>query len=412
MNFYEGGFGLPNATSGAERENFVQNFLLEIIPPQIRVGRGVIVDSFGNRSGQLDIILEHPNAMSFPLLGGIERLYPAESVVAIFEVKSNLSSQWSQVQDTIKQIAPLQRMKKGDRYPENSPVYRRIPVYVIAYQGHTSQGFQDFINNIRENPAMIYPRGILELHTGNYFGHGRGRVGQKAGGIAGLLEDISQDIEETIATSPPLSRYFNPVRVRETRFDIYLEPELHRFRHSGLVDEFHQSLSQLKPSEDISHEIENLISLIRGTKEAESAREVRAFVCGLSPPQKENLTELLSEWRKNSVATKLKESENWTLATIDISQVTVQKAEEDTFFLFEKHHMKAQEIAKDKTLWEFPAYKDNKKTKILFPRCLGTKIGHEYRLFDGIHRAILMAKKGWEQILICYYHNSKSKTEE
>ncbi len=59
MAAYEGGIGLSSATQGREREAFVRLFLAEILPTIHRFGSGDITDSKGEKTGQVDVVIEY-----------------------------------------------------------------------------------------------------------------------------------------------------------------------------------------------------------------------------------------------------------------------------------------------------------------------------------------------------------------
>jgi hypothetical protein len=104
---HQSGGGLSSATIGQERAAFIDQFLSGVLPPIYRFGSGDATDAAGNKSGQLDVVVEYPFAPSLPIVGaGQSRLYLAESVAAVIEVKSNLAGQWSQAVGT----APLSRL--------------------------------------------------------------------------------------------------------------------------------------------------------------------------------------------------------------------------------------------------------------------------------------------------------------
>lgn len=90
---------LPDAAKGSERETLVWEFLQRVFPVPYRFGSGAIADAAGQMTGQLDVVVEFPFFASFPAPGGGERLYVAESVACVGEVKSNLAAQWAQVED-------------------------------------------------------------------------------------------------------------------------------------------------------------------------------------------------------------------------------------------------------------------------------------------------------------------------
>jgi len=62
------------------------------------------------------------------------RLYLAEGVAAVIEVKSDLSTQWSEVERTVSQLSPLQR-KYGDGVSFGSQATRHIPFFAVGYTG-------------------------------------------------------------------------------------------------------------------------------------------------------------------------------------------------------------------------------------------------------------------------------------
>lgn len=101
---------LSSATKGSEREMFVNIFLSQVFPSPFRFGSGDATDEKGNRTGQLDIVVEYPFLPSLPSPGFSRyRLYLAEGVAAVIEVKSNVEGQWSEAEATASKVHALQR---------------------------------------------------------------------------------------------------------------------------------------------------------------------------------------------------------------------------------------------------------------------------------------------------------------
>jgi hypothetical protein len=121
LALHRGGGPMSSSTKGREREHFIHQFLEQVLPPVHRFGSGDIIDSSGNRSGQADIVIEHPRLPSLPHPGGKERLYLAESVAAVIEVKSDISSQWHDVEATAREIKKLRRPPRRDVDPTLPP---------------------------------------------------------------------------------------------------------------------------------------------------------------------------------------------------------------------------------------------------------------------------------------------------
>jgi hypothetical protein len=134
---------LSNNTKGSSRENFIRNYLKKIIPDNYRFGSGEVIDSKGNSSGQVDIVIENVLSPSFPLepTEGNERLYIAEGVGAIIEVKSDIKKQWNQVESKIEKISRINRKIDEPikiKY-EPKPFWQqhpeKIPFYLVGFKG-------------------------------------------------------------------------------------------------------------------------------------------------------------------------------------------------------------------------------------------------------------------------------------
>lgn len=131
--------GLSTATTGTERAAFIDGFLSGVLPAPFRFGTGDATDRSGKRSGQLDVVVENPFCPSLPIVGlGQIRLYLAEAVAAVIEVKSNIEKQWPQVLETAEQLAPLRRQMRGHAYVGRPPT-NRIPFFAVGYEGWKKQ---------------------------------------------------------------------------------------------------------------------------------------------------------------------------------------------------------------------------------------------------------------------------------
>lgn len=173
---HKGGKGLPNSVIGSERELFVQEFLMKVMPPFLRFGRGCITDLEEHATGQLDLVIEFPIGPSFPMPSTVDRLYVAESVAAVLEVKSDLVSQWGDVEETIKKVKPIHRnLNQPSAYgPATSagPVFpvddKRIYTYAIGYNGHKSAASLKERLDATEERAR--PDGALVVSPGAFVG--------------------------------------------------------------------------------------------------------------------------------------------------------------------------------------------------------------------------------------------------
>ena len=131
------------ANRGTEREAFLLAFLSQVLPAIYRAGTGEITDIHGSRSGQLDIVIEMPWAPSFGFPGSPVRLYPAEAVGVAIEVKSNVETQWSELEATVAALAKLrQRLSghsvRGGTLEIHDESIERIPSFAVGYKGWKS----------------------------------------------------------------------------------------------------------------------------------------------------------------------------------------------------------------------------------------------------------------------------------
>lgn len=182
MGIHAAGAVMSASSKGQERQQFIDHFLKQALPPIYRFGSGDATDASNHRSGQLDVVIEYPFAPNLPI--GAEnptRLYLAEAVAAVVEVKSDVAGQWEEAKRTAEQLAPLQRnfslsMSMGP------PPTTTIPLYVVGYKGWKK------IETLREKlvdcPSV---RGILVIEDGLFCS----TSGLEATGPAGLWALIS-----------------------------------------------------------------------------------------------------------------------------------------------------------------------------------------------------------------------------
>jgi hypothetical protein len=109
LSSYEAGNEMSSSTKGSERELFVHAFLSQALPTHYRLASGDIINAYGKRSGQIDIVVESTSHYSFPVHANGPRLYLAEGVAAAIEVKSNIQKQWDEVE---RSVTALQQLRK------------------------------------------------------------------------------------------------------------------------------------------------------------------------------------------------------------------------------------------------------------------------------------------------------------
>jgi len=154
---------------GSAREKEVIRKLELLLPKSIGVGSGCLIDSFGNTSKQMDIVLfEKDLCPVFCINESTETTYyPCEGVVAVGEVKSKLNSK--ELEDIFKKA---QSVKKLKRYSEpkkslltNTDYYpfRKFGVRT-AFEGAPSEDY-DQSNKSTDQIYCFALCGELEVST-------------------------------------------------------------------------------------------------------------------------------------------------------------------------------------------------------------------------------------------------------
>jgi hypothetical protein len=160
---HKAGGPLSSASKGSEREYFIDSFLRRVFPPLYRFGHGDATDSNDQRSGQLDVVVEYPFLPSLPIVGSeSSRLYLAEGVGAVIEVKSNVAGQWEEVLSTANRLAPLRR-NFGHTMTMGSKPSERIPLYAVGYTGWKQ------MDTLRQRLEDGPIDGILVIDSGLFY---------------------------------------------------------------------------------------------------------------------------------------------------------------------------------------------------------------------------------------------------
>jgi hypothetical protein len=191
---HRAGTPMSSATKGHERAAFIDQFLKEALPPQFRFGTGDVTDRAGHRSGQLDVVVEIPFAPSLPLAAA-SRLYLAEGVGAVIEVKSDVASQWGEAVRTAELLWPLQRDFLGSVGFIGAPPQPRIPLFVVGYTGWKT------IETVREHlQERTDIEGILVIDQGIYVSRRGVKIEHSAAALWGLVSDLYFAVKRLAAT--------------------------------------------------------------------------------------------------------------------------------------------------------------------------------------------------------------------
>ena len=136
-----------------------------------------------------------------------------------------------------------------------------------------------------------------------------------------------------------------------------------------------------------------------------SQEKVNSFVDALPDASVESLAKTCDrDWRKNGVYETLTGSSVWSEKAVSVGLIDVQQAEPNLRYIFERNNFQLKRIAADAELWTQEPYSQwDLNSAVGFPILLGRFKAGRYELFDGIHRAILLAQRGEEIIAVCFY---------
>lgn len=196
---------LSSNSKGVEREAFINGFLREVLPSIYRFGTGDVVDLDGKRSGQLDVVVEYPFAPSLPISQSTPRLYLAEGVAAVIEVKSDVAKQWKEVLYTASKLVPIRQDQSGPRSTVGDVPPNQLPLFAVGYTGWKTQ--DAMIQHLGDSPNIA---AILVIDSGLFASkgeYGGNEVRGNAWALWGLVSCIYRAISHLQATQTDPFKY-------------------------------------------------------------------------------------------------------------------------------------------------------------------------------------------------------------
>lgn len=99
--------------SGRAREEAIRQHLLEFLPGGLSLETGFVIDALGAQSRQIDLILYFGDYYPVFRINGLP-IVPIEAVIAVFEVKANVSSR-AVLADCYEVLATVKRLDRSNR---------------------------------------------------------------------------------------------------------------------------------------------------------------------------------------------------------------------------------------------------------------------------------------------------------
>ncbi len=173
-----------SVAKGNERELIASQFLSQHMPPAVEVSQGILVDQdtvdftllTQMTSPQLDLLLVISNLPQLTLYGG-SKIFFAESVIAVIEVKTELSSsEIDRILQHCRKVKERKRQVFGMYWRESNDLTTgpsdKVPYYVVAFD--SSKNAQEIMTILEkrgsdmglseEEQRVTQPDGIFTLN--------------------------------------------------------------------------------------------------------------------------------------------------------------------------------------------------------------------------------------------------------
>ena len=160
---------------GTDREEVIRQFLRTYLPKRFEVSSGFVFDSAGNASKQLDIVISNSWICPHFETAGGKRFFPCESVVAVGQVKSSLTTS----SDFQKALANLESAKSLDRSAKGMAVDDASGEEIDPVRNHLDQIFtfmfitgkalagrtsvDELIDLVHKKPPHVWPNIIFAM---------------------------------------------------------------------------------------------------------------------------------------------------------------------------------------------------------------------------------------------------------
>ena len=149
---------------GASFEEVFRNFLRTYLPATLDISTGIVVDSAGRSSRQLDVIISDAAKTPIFYRKGDTRVVPVEGVYSIIEVKANLTAQ--ELEKAFKNMKSVRALKKTAYVLDDGPIRHTKQMYGQGWEIWPTNYFvfafdSTSLDTLRELLASWYNRDSL-----------------------------------------------------------------------------------------------------------------------------------------------------------------------------------------------------------------------------------------------------------
>ena len=158
-------------TKGDASEIIWLELLQKYLPERYRAEKAHVVDSKGNFSDQIDVVVFDRQYSPFIFNYKGQYIIPAESVYAVFEAKQAINAQYVKYAvDKIKSVRDLHRTSlpiphAGGTYPAKPPI--KIIGGILTFESDWTPGMGEALRNSLKNELNVLDLGCVAAH--GYF---------------------------------------------------------------------------------------------------------------------------------------------------------------------------------------------------------------------------------------------------
>lgn len=155
-------------TMGDASESIWIDLFNKYLPTRYQAAKAHVVDSKGNFSDQIDVVIYYRQYSPFIFNFKNEIIIPAESVYAVFESKQSINAEYVKyAQDKIDSVRALHRTSlpiphAGGIFPAKAPI--KIIGGILTFESDWSPLFGKPLENALENAAGTIDMGCVAAH--------------------------------------------------------------------------------------------------------------------------------------------------------------------------------------------------------------------------------------------------------
>ncbi len=219
---------------GASFEETFRTFLKDYLPQSLNISTGILVDSYGSVSRQLDVIISDRAKTPIFSSSGNLRVIPVECAYAVIEVKANLNA--DELNGVFQNMESVRNLKKnafvrpiGDITYEDNLYGKKweiwpVNYYVFAYDSIDLMTLAGHIHEIHQTKKLpehqridtvcVLDKGVICNQLGD------GTFDALPQPVSKL--NVCKTVRSLLLFYALTSRYFNQARLPNFRFTDYL----------------------------------------------------------------------------------------------------------------------------------------------------------------------------------------------